>query len=310
MLTLFRRRAMRGVFGRWPGIVPPAFLLAVLVAALLASPALAAAPAQGTVYEGQSVPGGVALGDTRAQVEAAYNANGQDGICYGLVTEKSFCEYAVDGGGQIFVHYRGADGGIATNSPGDILYKLTWSVLVDGWFTTAGINTSLALANQQAAVDAYPNARLTYNQWGHLYLLQDFEQGIEIQWPVNFYTGTFSVSMSIFFPQEPPPLVEKTVRVVDIDLSIDRRSVIGFVLVRNQYELAAEDALVTATWTLPDGSTQEVLATTSGAGYAYFKLDKARRGTYTLTIKDVTLDGYRFDKDNSLLSASITKNKG
>ena len=36
--------------------------------------ALAAAPESGTVVEGLSIPGGVALGDTRAVVEAAYGA--------------------------------------------------------------------------------------------------------------------------------------------------------------------------------------------------------------------------------------------
>ena len=50
-------------------LVMAILLLAVLVSAV---PALAHAPAEGTVYEGDSVPGGVALGDTRTQVQAAY----------------------------------------------------------------------------------------------------------------------------------------------------------------------------------------------------------------------------------------------
>jgi hypothetical protein len=42
-----------------------------------------------------------------------------------------------------------------------------------------------------------------------------------------------------------------------------------------------------------------------------FQIDKARRGTYTytFTIEDVVLDGYVFDRYNSVLSASITKGK-
>ncbi len=40
-----------------------------------------------------------------------------------------------------------------------------------------------------------------------------------------------------------------------------------------------------------------------------FQIDKARRGIYTFTIEDVVLDGYVFDPDNSVLSASITKGK-
>ena len=46
----------------------PFLLLLVL---LITFPALAAAPAEGLVVEGQSVPG-FDLGDSRAQVEAAY----------------------------------------------------------------------------------------------------------------------------------------------------------------------------------------------------------------------------------------------
>jgi hypothetical protein len=62
---------------------------------------------------------------------------------------------------------------------------------------------------------------------------------------------------------------------------------------------------VFATWTFPDGSTQAVQDVTSGAGGAYFEINQARRGIYTLTIEDVVLDDFRFDRDSSVLSASI-----
>jgi hypothetical protein len=46
-------------------------LVVVLISLAAVIPVLALAPAEGTVVEGVSVPG-IALGDTRAQVEAAY----------------------------------------------------------------------------------------------------------------------------------------------------------------------------------------------------------------------------------------------
>ena len=48
-----------------------AVLISILLATMLSFPAFADAPANGTVIEGESVPG-LALGATRAQVEAAY----------------------------------------------------------------------------------------------------------------------------------------------------------------------------------------------------------------------------------------------
>jgi hypothetical protein len=44
---------------------------------------------------------------------------------------------------------------------------------------------------------------------------------------------------------------------------------------------------------------------TSGAGVAYFEIDRARRGKYTLRIDDVVLEDHAFDRENSVLSASI-----
>ena len=39
--------------------------------------------------------------------------------------------------------------------------------------------------------------------------------------------------------------------------------------------------------------------------YAYFEIINASRGTFSLSVDDVVLDGYRFDRDNRQLSASI-----
>ena len=52
-----------------------AVLMAILFSGMRAFSVLAAAPAEGTVIEGESVPG-IALGYTRAQVGAAYGEPG------------------------------------------------------------------------------------------------------------------------------------------------------------------------------------------------------------------------------------------
>jgi hypothetical protein len=81
------------------------------------------------------------------------------------------------------------------------------------------------------------------------------------------------------------------------------------VRVQNDLDWNVVGASVTATWVFPDGHTELVTSTTDGFGTVRFTIDKARRGTYTFTIEDVILDGYPFDRDNSVLSASITKSK-
>jgi hypothetical protein len=115
--------------------------------------------------------------------------------------------------------------------------------------------------------------------------------------------------MSIFYPRAAPPLPEPLTHVYAIDLTAlkdkGQRQVRAFVGVRKETQTAASGATVFARWTFPDGSTQAVESVTSGSGYAYFEVVPAPRGTHTLTVEDVVLDGREFDPDNSLLSASI-----
>lgn len=63
------------------------------------------APAEGVVIEGESVPG-LTLGDTRAQVEAAYGdpAHCQDVEVGG---DLAWCSYPEEGGGNVSVYYQG-----------------------------------------------------------------------------------------------------------------------------------------------------------------------------------------------------------
>jgi hypothetical protein len=287
------------------GLVWILILLASLAAVV---PVLADAPALGTVYEGDGVPG-IDLGFTRAQVEAAYS---EPSSCQSVETsgDFAFCSFPVDGGGQVDVRYRGADGGDAANSPYDVAYIIRWHEQVSGWTTTTGVNTTLAKADPDAVIAAYPEAQVTYNMFGGLYSVVDAEQGIEIIWSLDFYSGTTHVSMAIFSPRPPAPQLIQQTHVESIDLtaakSKGRREIRALVRVQNEVGLAARGATVSATWTFPDGTSQSVQDVTSNSGYAYFELTgRLDRGTYVLTIDDVTLADHVFDRAGSMLSASV-----
>lgn len=282
-----------------------ALLVAALLFATFVSLAFAAVPVEGVVVEGESVPG-IALGFTRAQVEAVYG----QGSCRTSQTagDYAYCTFKVDGEGQVDVIYRGSDGGSASNSPDDVVHHIRWYRL-SGWQTTAGINTELALADRDAVVAAYPNGAVTYDQFGNIIQVKDAQLGIEVDWHFEYLSGTTYVSMSIFFPYTPPPPRQMFTRVSAIDLTTGKRAVAASIKVQDDLDRNVFGATVIGTWTLPDNSTQTVTGTTDGFGTAQFQIDKARRGTYTFTIEDVVLDGYVFDRDNSVLSASIIKGK-
>jgi hypothetical protein len=290
-----------------------ALLAIVVVFAASVLPAFAAAPATGTVVEGVGVPG-VNLVDTRADVEAAYGPpdsckdlsyyDGRRGI-------DGICDFAVDGGGQVTLYYyRDVDRNPAQGSPDDIALAVRWPEAVNGWTTTAGVNTTLAEEDPEAVVAAYPDAVVTRNQFWAVLHVQDYEQGIEISWFYNFYNPKIvTISMIIRPPSDPPPPREPSTRVTDIDLTTIKRQVAASVRVNNDLGWNVPGANVTATWTFPEGHTELVTGITDGFGLVRFTIDKARRGTYTFTIEDVILDGHPFDRDNSVLSASITKPK-
>jgi len=285
----------------------PAALIAILLTAMLAFPVLADAPAEGVVVEGESVPG-VALGDTRAQVEAAY---GEPGACQDVEVggDLAWCRYPAEGGGSISVDYQGADGRFATNSPDDIAYRIRWPKAVSGWTTTAGINTELAFDDRQAVVDAYPNAEVTYDENGIITEVDDPQLGIRVEWfePVYIFTEG-SVSMEIYTP--PATLADgSSIHVADIDLFSEKNKgthhIIAVVSVLGEQGQPVSDATVVGTWTYPRGATQTIDEVTSHSGYAFFELGDARNGTWTLTIDDVLLDGHPLDRDNSVLSVTF-----
>src|SRR5947199_359847 len=58
--------------------------------------------------------------------------------------------------------------------------------------------------------------------------------------------------------------------------------------------------------TTPNGTTQNQTANTGTGGSANFST-KSGRGTYTLTVNNITKTGYTFDRTGSVLTKSITK---
>ena len=280
-------------------------LLVMALSLILTVPVLAAAPAEGLVVEGEHVPG-ISLGDTRAQVESQ---NGSPMSCQSVEEPADYasCKFNVDGGGSVWVRYRGPDGENASNSPDDVVHNIRWYD-VDGWVTTAGINTTLALADPQAVIDAYPNAEITYYSFGSIYRVRDPELGIEVIWNYDFYGGFTTVSMSIFSPYTPPPLPDM-IHVAEIVMTADRRSVTGSALVLDDQDQPVEGAIVNASWTYPKVDSLQVSGTTGTDGFVTFTIDKARRGVYYLSISDVLLDGYVYDTINSETLGVISKTR-
>ena len=279
----------------------------VLLSLVVALPVLAAAPGEGTVYEGVSVPG-ITLGDTRAEVDSNI------GPPRGCVSNNDpptmeSCSFDVDGGGWVSVFYQGKDGGTAAGSPDDVAASIRWGGEEVEWKTIAGITTKLAKYDKQAAVDAYPNAELHYDYTGRLWRLHDPEVGIQVTW--NHAYIFYTVSMSIFTPYTPPPPPEM-MRVAEIEMSYDRRSVTARVLVLDEQDQPVEGAVVGVFWVYPLNKNNNTNlftdATTAGDGYATFKIgDKARPGDYRITIEYVTKEGYKWDYYGSNRVASITK---
>ena len=284
------------------------FLALVVVLSLaITTVVLADAPAEGVVVEGQSVPG-IELGTTRAEVVAAYGAP-KSCQSSGVAGNFAFCSFDVEGGGQVWVLYQGADGGYTSNSPDDVVRHISWTEPVSGWVTTAGVSTALARNNPDAVIAAYPNAIVKYNQWGNILQVKDYQLGIEINWSYDFYSPLTTVGMKITTPSDPPTPREPLTVVNDIDLMVSKikgqRKVIALVQVRDDRQLGAGEATVFAEWRLPDGSTLAVEDLTSSGGFAYFEISNATKKTYTLTVQDVQLADHRFDSANSVLSASI-----
>ena len=286
-------------------------LLVVVLSLVMTLPALAAAPEQGTIYEGVSVPG-IALGDTRMEVDDSVGPASNCVSNNDPPTMES-CKYDVEGGGWVSVRYQGSNGGEATGSPDDVVASIRWSEDVDGWVTSAGISIQMIKFDRQLAIDTYPNAVLFYNEFGNVVRLTDYDQGISISWDAVYIF--FSASMSIFepYPYTPPPPPDY-IRVSDIEMSTTRRSVSADVIVVDDQGDPVEGAGVSGFWVYPvnrnNNSTLFFSGTTDADGIASFGIgDKARPGEYRINIENVSKDGFVFDQNGSIRVATITKAK-
>ncbi|MGD9093454.1 MAG: hypothetical protein PVF74_11455 [Anaerolineales bacterium] len=286
-------------------------LVIVLVSLAVAIPAFAAAPAEGTVVEGHSVPGGVTLGDTRAQVEAKW---GEPYICKdqphfdGRRGIDGICEYEADGLNRVTVRYHAADGTWQSQGTADdVLYNVLWPQSTSGWVTTAGVNTTLALNDPEAVIEAYPDAEVKVDG-DFIYYISS--PGIAIYRHRDPYFGFISVSMAIGKGIPNPEVWLGYSTVADIDLThakIKRnREVTGLVLVHDFQDQPAADATVTVKWFLPDGSSQTDQDVTSSDGVATFQLSgRLDRGTYYLIIDDVELTDHIWNYTGGVTSAKI-----
>jgi hypothetical protein len=262
---------------------------------------------------------GVALGDTRAQVQTAY---GDPYSCQSgyVVDDKAYCTYPVEGlghVGRIRIHYRGPDGGLPSASPDDVFYSITWYDSVSGWTTHAGgVNTEWARSVRQdpeAVLAVYPNAVITYGWFDAMTQARDYELGITIEWVYHFYSGFLGVRMAISAPSEPPeppPPPEPVTRVTNVNLYANKikgkRTVWASVWVDDEYWDNAVGATVVVDWTFPDGSTERLEAVTlEDAGMARFEMSNVKSGTDSLDVVDVVFGGHRFDREYGLLTASI-----
>jgi hypothetical protein len=109
----------------------------------------------------------------------------------------------------------------------------------------------------------------------------------------------------------PPPTQGQLLRSVNISLSAKLMkngtvNVSASVTVNDENGVSIPSAAVSVRWRLPDGATQDQTASTSNTGVAKFTTN-GRRGTYTLSINNITKTGYTFDRTNSVLSKAITK---
>ncbi len=107
-------------------------------------------------------------------------------------------------------------------------------------------------------------------------------------------------------PGLPPP--SELLRSTDIWIKGYSRG--AGVIIRSQITVQDESltpvpqAIVHVTWTLPDGTDVIRIARTNNSGKARFRVS-GEGGFYTITVTDITKNGYTFDPDNSVLSKTI-----
>ena len=103
------------------------------------------------------------------------------------------------------------------------------------------------------------------------------------------------------------PSASTVLRSTDIKLDVRSRknkvNFTGTVTVMDENRGLIPGATVLATWTFPDGTMEQQVATTSGSGQAKFSLS-GPGGLYRIDVTDISKDGYTFDPQHSLLDAA------
>lgn len=82
-------------------------------------------------------------------------------------------------------------------------------------------------------------------------------------------------------------------------------TVTGIISVKDQSGVAVLGATIAATWTLPNGTSQNQTASSDSTGRANLSIRNGR-GTYTLRVNNLTKRGYTFDAANSVLQQRIS----
>lgn len=126
--------------------------------------------------------------------------------------------------------------------------------------------------------------------------------------PISGATSTPTPTRT-FTPTPGSGCTVNCLRSTDIALTasgFSRVTVNGNVTVKDEKGNVVASAQVQATWTRPDGSQAAQTATTNTSGVAGFSTSGGR-GTYTLTVNNISKTGYTFDPANSVLSKSITR---
>jgi hypothetical protein len=102
----------------------------------------------------------------------------------------------------------------------------------------------------------------------------------------------------------------KTMKVTSITLTGSLRgsqaTITGYVYVKDGGGKSLSNVNVAVAWKLPNGVNKTATALTNSLGQAKFTVTSTR-GTYTLTVTNVSKSGYVFDAAGSILSRSIKK---
>jgi hypothetical protein len=120
--------------------------------------------------------------------------------------------------------------------------------------------------------------------------------------------GSALLSNSIDIVGDPPPAgcTVACASVSAIDFSEKSRVVKARLTIEDETGARLPGATVTATWTRPDGTTVAKTATANKWGRARLKVRKTGAGQYTIVVDDIVADGFTYDPEGGITTASYT----